>query len=62
MADRTSAKIFGEVFDILAGMPKTEEIVEAAREIMDLACAYDFDEYQMGCDDALRALGLKVTP
>lgn len=57
MADRTSASVFGKIFNILAKNP-TEEHKAMAREIWPLQSDYDFSEYQMYADDALIALGL----
>jgi hypothetical protein len=57
MADRTSAEIFGSVFDLLAQNP-TDEHKELARQIYQLARLYDFSDYQMGADDACLALGV----
>lgn len=57
MADRTSAKVFGKVFTLLAKNP-TEEHKAIAAELWPEIQEYDFSEYQMYCDDALKALGL----
>ena len=59
MADRTSARLFGEVFEILAKyVPAGTERDEIARRYWGLTSDYDFAPYQMGADDALSALGL----
>lgn len=57
MADRTSAKLFGTIFDLLAKNP-TDEKKAIAKEIWPLHSEYDFSEYQMNCDDSLIKLGL----
>jgi hypothetical protein len=54
MADRSSAEIFGEVFDYLA---KTGD-VKAARHFFKLTQRYDFSLCQMECDKSLVKLGL----
>lgn len=59
MADRTSAAIFGDVFSLLAAEldpgPKRDKL---AQHFWNEQRGYDFNPYQMGCDDALLALGL----
>ncbi len=57
MADRTTAGLFGSIFKLLAGNP-TEEHKAMAKNIWPLQREYDFSPYQMGCDDALIALGI----
>lgn len=57
MADRTSAGVFGKIFELLAKNP-TEENKAMALEIWPLQWEYDFNEYQMYADDALIKLGL----
>jgi hypothetical protein len=53
MADRTSAGLFGSIFEAIAdGKPLDPE------DIWDMTGGYDFSPYQMGCDDALEKLGL----
>ena len=57
MADRTSAEIFGGMFKILAKNPdlRNKEMAKAVyKEIFN----YDFNQYQMNCDEALTILGL----
>ena len=57
MADRTSAEIFGTIFDYLAAakpISKDELVAYLWKATWD----YDFNYCQMGCDDALMALGL----
>ena len=57
MADRTSAELFGMFFEFLAEDPKNVRNVAFAEELWDKQGGYDFDHYQMYCDDALIALG-----
>lgn len=57
MADRTSAALFGRIFNRLAQNP-TDENKKLASEIFDLMGEYDFNEYQMYEDESLLALGL----
>lgn len=57
MADRTSAGLFGKIFELLAKNP-TDEHKTIALEIWPMTQEYDFNKYQMDCDDALVALGL----
>jgi hypothetical protein len=57
MADRTSASIFGQIFDLLAKNP-TDEHKEMAKQIWPLRREYDFNDYQMDCDEALVKLDL----
>lgn len=59
MADRTSARLFGEVFEILSEhVPAGESRDASARRFWALTQDYDFSPYQMYADDALLALGL----
>lgn len=60
MSDRTSAGIFGRIFNLLAKNP-TEENKTIAKEIFDEKGEYDFSNYQMDADDALIVLGLART-
>jgi hypothetical protein len=57
MADRTSAGLFGKIFNLLAKNP-TDEHKKIAAEIWPETHEYDFNPYQMNCDDALVALDL----
>jgi hypothetical protein len=57
MADRSSARAFGQVFDILAQTP-TKEIKEAAAKIAVLTLDCDFTTDQMGCDESLMLLDI----
>ena len=57
MADRTSAALFGKIFELLAKNP-TDEHKAMAKEIWPLTNDYDFSEYQMNADGSLIELGL----
>jgi hypothetical protein len=58
MADRTSAHVAGEIFDLLAENP-TEEIMRLARKIYDIFTSNcDFSDEQMGATEACLALGI----
>lgn len=57
MSDRTSAAIFGEIFDLLADNPD-ERNKAIARKIWGKIGEYDFSPYQMGSDRALLRLGI----
>ena len=57
MADRTSAQIFGDIFELLAKNPD-ERNKRIAKKIFQLSCGYDFSPYQMYADDACLALGI----
>jgi hypothetical protein len=57
MADRTSAGLFGKIFELLAKNP-SDEHKQMAKEIWPMTSEYDFSEYQMYADDALLTLGL----
>ena len=57
MADRTSAALFGHMFEYLA-KDTSEKAREFARHIWGLTADYDFNSYQMYCDEALEELGL----
>jgi hypothetical protein len=59
MADRTSAGLFGKIFELLAKNP-TDEHKTIAKEIFAYTRDYDFNNYQMYADDALLTLGLAV--
>lgn len=56
MADRTSAELFGYIFDMLA--EECERNKERAVRFWQKAREYDFSWYQMDCDAALLKLGL----
>ena len=58
MADRTSAALFGEIFQWLAEIPNDERALEFASRLYERTQHYDFLAYQMDADDALLALGL----
>lgn len=57
MADRTSARIFGSMFKILAENP-SEDHKEVARVLHRLAQDCDFTYEQMDADEACIALGI----
>ena len=57
MADRTSASIFAKVFEYLAE-DNSEKARDFARKFYADSQEYDFNAYQMYCDDALLKLGL----
>jgi hypothetical protein len=57
MADRTSAAVFGGIFEYLAENPDSRAL-EFAKVVYGMTSAYDFNGYQMECDDALIKLGL----
>lgn len=57
MADRTSAGLFGKIFELLAKNPSVENQT-IAKEIWPLHHDYDFSEYQMDADEDLIKLGL----
>ena len=57
MADRTSAGIYGKIFNILAKNP-TEEDKAIAAELWQDKNDFDFSEYQMYADESLITLGL----
>lgn len=57
MADRTSAGLFGKIFEYLAKNINKNSI-EFANELFEMTYDYDFNTYQMYCDDALIKLGL----
>lgn len=56
MADRTSARVFGKAFMLLAEEPFDKQ------RVIDLLWketrGFDFSPYQMCCDEALMKLGL----
>jgi hypothetical protein len=57
MADRTSARLFGKIFELLAKNP-TDEHKAIAKEIFAETANYDFSNYQMDVDNSLIALGI----
>lgn len=57
MADRSSAALFAAIFEHLAANPD-DRAKEFARKLWDLSRGYDFNDYQMGADQALTKLGL----
>lgn len=58
MADRTSASIFGTLFEVLAEAP-TAEHKALAFKMYRISQGYDFSPYQMGADEACEKLGLR---
>jgi hypothetical protein len=54
VADRTSARIFGEIFELLAKRGERD----LALDIATLSLPYDFSPYQMEAAEALETLGL----
>lgn len=57
MADRTSAALFADIFEYLAACPD-ERSKRMAEDMWRKTSGYDFHPCQMGCDEALRRLGL----
>jgi len=57
MADRTSARLFARFFTYLAKVGGGDALAEA-HELWEEIYEYDFDYYQLGCDEALLVLGL----
>lgn len=57
MSDRTSATLFATIFELLAENP-TDEHKKIALQLWSGIGEYDFDNYQMYCDDALVKLDL----
>ncbi len=57
MADRTSAEVFGRIFNLLAVNPSNEHR-KLARQIMQISREYDFSPYQMYADEACRKLDI----
>lgn len=57
MSDRTSAGIFGDIFNKLASDP-TPQHIDWAHDFWRSQQRYDFSPYQMECDKALITLGL----
>lgn len=57
MSDRTSAGLFATMFAFLAERPDARARAMAVR-LWGQRGDYDFDDYQLGCDEALEALGL----
>lgn len=59
MADRTSAEVFGIIFELLAENP-TDEHKAIAKRIYKYTRNYDFNDYQMDVDESLIKLGLAI--
>lgn len=59
MADRTSAGLFGEIFNMLAfELPPECGRFKLAQRFFEMMSGYDFDPCQMEADEALVELGL----
>lgn len=59
MADRTSAAVFGMVFEELAKAIDGEfDPKKLAKKLMKESQGFDFNSCQMGCDKALLKLGV----
>jgi hypothetical protein len=56
MADRTSAALFSDIFEQLAASDNPD--LAAVKKFWQQTWNYDFNHYQMSCDDALIKLGL----
>lgn len=56
LADRTSAYLFSEIFNYLAAQETLDK--EFALSMWQQTFEYDFNKYQMYCDEALTKLGL----
>jgi hypothetical protein len=58
MSDRSSAYLFGEIFNLIVGyVPKAEQ-PKVAKDFWKMSRDYDFSDDQMHCDDQLIELGL----
>jgi hypothetical protein len=57
MADRTSAGLFGNIFEYIVGHTEMD-VEDFIKWLWKQQENYDFSPYQMGCDDALLELGL----
>ena len=70
MADRTSAEIFGKIFNRLlviyndknTSKDTKEFIWDFSGELLDMTKGYDFDLYQMDCEKALDRFDLGDLP
>jgi len=58
MADRSSARVLGQVFKILAARAVTAEVQEIAQSVAALIPSCDFTVNQMDADKALATLRL----
>ena len=60
MADRTSAQLFGKIFNLLASDKPLDDRPSLALQFWKMMDSgdYDFSPYQMDCDRALKKLGL----
>jgi hypothetical protein len=59
VSDRTSAGIYGEVFELLASDP-TEQHKKWALKLWNGSFEHDFSPEQMDADKALKKLGLAI--
>lgn len=60
MADRTSAEIFGIIFDLLSNPTLSKQ--EIAQQLLEMTLNYDFSFYQMGVhDEVWAALNIDVS-
>lgn len=67
MSDRTSAEIFGNIFEFLAKLKKNDQVSmndidEMAQWLYKQSKQYDFSDDQMYADDALKIFGLYKEP
>ena len=61
MADRSGAAMFGRIFNLLMKADRGElppSLKETAEQFYEETRSYDFNGYQMGCDEALQHFGL----
>lgn len=58
MADRSSAALFCTIFEFLSSQKYTRDVRDFSRALWKQSFNYDFNSYQMGCDEALIKLGL----
>lgn len=58
MSDRSSAHIFGRVFELIDRHVPDEKKKRQARHFWKLSLEYDFGPSDMYCDPALKRLGL----
>ena len=62
MADRTSAQIFGEIFELLADYkaanPTPSSFSVLVEDVLSLTNGYDFSQWDMDCDEALKSLSI----
>jgi hypothetical protein len=58
MSDRTSCRIFADLFRILDEHPNQETAREIAQSVAACLPEYDFDPSSLAMDEALKRLGL----